>query len=103
MFAAMTTAEADAKPGEGTPVLTMTIPLPDLARTIRARLAYHGRTAAWLALQLDISATSVSHRMSGRIAWTAAELERAADVLGIALGDLAPALADGSPLAPARS
>lgn len=75
------------------PALTVTIPLPDLARMIRAQLAFKGKTATWLAGYLGISPSSVAHRLSGRIAWTQEELEAVAAALDIPRADISPILA----------
>jgi len=89
-FGDMNTTEAETKEAsaEAPAVLTLTVQLPDLARTIRARLGYRQRSAAWLAQQLGISPTSVSHRMSGRIPWTLTELTATAAHLDLTLTDL---------------
>lgn len=79
-----TTTESTDAPA----VLTLTIPLPTLAKTIRGRLAEQQKSAAWLAQQLGISPTSVSHRMSGRIPWTLGELSETATNLDLTVGDL---------------
>lgn len=89
-FGDMNATDTETKPpGTDTPaVLTLTVPLPDLPRIIRARLAFKQKSAAWLAGQLGISPTSVSHRMSGKIPWTVTDLTEAAAHLDITLQDL---------------
>lgn len=57
-------------------------------RTIRAQLAYEGKTATGLAKYMGLYKQSVFNRLSGDTEWKLADLCKVAEYLGISLWDL---------------
>ena len=48
----------------------------ELSRRVRASLAYTGRTSAWLARQLGVSARTIDRRLSNKQPWLWPEVVR---------------------------
>ena len=59
-----------------------------ISNTIRALVAYHHVNVSRLALAMGLSRTSFYNRLSGDTAWSAAEVKRAADALGVDVATL---------------
>lgn len=66
----------------------MSAQIDSINRTIRAQLAYEGKTATGLAKYMGLYSQSVFNRLSGDTEWKLADLCKVADYLGISLWDL---------------
>jgi hypothetical protein len=59
-----------------------------ISRTVRAIIAYHHVNVRKLAPAMGLSRTAFYNRLSGHTQWSAAEVKRAADALGVSVATL---------------